>query len=331
MRLPAITGITIVWAAALLTGCSYLIDEDMSACGGEFIIHYTVQSDSSMEDEISTVLDEEKDIYVADALRCFLSDVFTDTARDVYFSFYEAPGGDVPPLKEVDAEMNAKEAGLSFYLESRDYFHSAVANVRDNAGAVLEKGNASAQMLSVLRTRSDTESRQRTGLFSARSRIDTRGLQGGTFQVGLYMVNAASALVLDRSSDGGVCSIQAVAGGFADAFMVCDSSYVFSSDYDVQADDLKVEQGTEDCLVAVSFPSRDEDLSGLWRWRVYATLPDGSVTESALSLSEPLKAGMLKIIKAKVYDTGVVAVEDPTVGVSVTLDWHEGGNHVIDF
>jgi hypothetical protein len=50
---------------------------------------------------------------------------------------------------------------------------------------------------------------------------------------------------------------------------------------------------------------------------------DGTVTETVLDISEPLKAGDLKIIKGSLDDEGAVRPYDNTVGVSVTLDWNE--------
>ena len=68
----------------------------------------------------------------------------------------------------------------------------------------------------------------------------------------------------------------------------------------------------------------------LWKWRCYITIADGTVTETVLGITQPLRPGGLKILKAKVYDTGIVTTDDPTVGVSVTLDWQEAGQHQID-
>ncbi len=49
-----------------------------------------------------------------------------------------------------------------------------------------------------------------------------------------------------------------------------------------------------------------------------------------MNIKEPLKAGELRIIKGYIDSDGVVRTEDPKVGVSVTLDWGDGGDHQID-
>jgi hypothetical protein len=67
----------------------------------------------------------------------------------------------------------------------------------------------------------------------------------------------------------------------------------------------------------------------LWEFRTYITNADGTVTETILSLRQPLRAGQLKIIKAYVTGDGSVQTDDHTVGVSVTLDWKEGTQYDI--
>ena len=65
----------------------------------------------------------------------------------------------------------------------------------------------------------------------------------------------------------------------------------------------------------------------LWQIKVYLTKTDDSVTETVLDITEPLKAGNLKIIKGALDDEGAVRPYDSTVGVSVTLDWNKGGTY----
>ena len=69
----------------------------------------------------------------------------------------------------------------------------------------------------------------------------------------------------------------------------------------------------------------------VWRYYVYVTLLDGTVTESILGVFTALPAGYLKIIKVKVLDNGAVQTSDPLVGVSVTLDWEPGQEYVVPF
>jgi hypothetical protein len=53
------------------------------------------------------------------------------------------------------------------------------------------------------------------------------------------------------------------------------------------------------------------------------------VTESVLGVRKPLRAGQLKIIRAKMYSNGALEPDGTGVGVSVTLDWKEAGHHEV--
>ena len=70
--------------------------------------------------------------------------------------------------------------------------------------------------------------------------------------------------------------------------------------------------------------------SPLWNLKAYVTQADGTVTESVLGISKPLQAGELRVIKGKALNDGSVLPYDPTVGVTVTLDWSAGMEHIVD-
>ena len=98
------------------------------------------------------------------------------------------------------------------------------------------------------------------------------------------------------------------------------------------------------CLCTVSLPSREPfqqrlvieteepfantyTENGLWQYKVYVTLKNGTTTQSVLNMATPLRAGQLKIIKASLRDDGAVVTNAINVGVSVTLDWKPGGEY----
>ena len=110
--------------------------------------------------------------------------------------------------------------------------------------------------------------------------------------------------------------------------------------------------GNQWCFCTVNFPSREPETSSLesgtetrtiietlqpfiakqgekslWEFRVYVKLSDGKITESILRVKQPLRAGQLMIIKGVVRDDGSVMPYSPEVGVSISLDWHEGGTY----
>ena len=101
------------------------------------------------------------------------------------------------------------------------------------------------------------------------------------------------------------------------------------------------------CFVCVNFPSRDvvegksvievddpdveeSALNPLWDFRVYASLPDGTVTETVLGVKKPVQAAHLRVVKARMLADGSAEPSDHSVGVSVTLDWSPGIEGEID-
>lgn len=44
-------------------------------------------------------------------------------------------------------------------------------------------------------------------------------------------------------------------------------------------------------------------------------------------MTEPLKAGDIRVIRIHVNDDGGVSTSDSNVGASVTLDWKKGGEY----
>ena len=82
-----------------------------------------------------------------------------------------------------------------------------------------------------------------------------------------------------------------------------------------------------------SFPSPDEPdgYGNYYEAKVYVDMPDGTTTETVLTLREPLMAGQLKVMKLELQlDGQVKPVGTGEVGVSVTLDWKDGGTHDIE-
>ena len=86
------------------------------------------------------------------------------------------------------------------------------------------------------------------------------------------------------------------------------------------------------CYTAVAFPSSEAaDKDGnFWQMKVYVQLPNGKITESVLSVTNPLRAGTLKVIKAKMQDDGSVLPQANTqVSAIVTIDRKKGGEQDI--
>ena len=331
---------------AVLSGCSYLVDEDRSDCGGSLRIDYRLRLVTNRQAELDAMLSSEADAPARDALESYLQGIFSDVAHDVDLSFYDGDGGRLEHIVEV---MDKERFECSLFLPAQTIPHSCIANVADSGPVVLEGDGTWPDGQLVQQAEDGYTDPQRTGLFAGRKVLEVRAVEDQSDEVDLYVVNSATALVLETADAAGVRGIKTYVTGFADSFNVADSTWSFASAQLVRTDDLPVASGTQRCFASVHFPSRDyrpetrtvtetvepflseEAPEPLWKWHVYVQIEDGTVTETVLQIPEPLRAGQLKILKAKVFDTGIVSVSDPTVGVSVTLDWHEGGSHEIEF
>lgn len=335
----------LVGAALSLEGCS-LIDEDLTDCGTDFQLDYQLRLVTNITTELETELGLESDVEMNGILKEYFKDIFTDYARDVDLSFYD----NEPPMARLDHiqdEMNGSESNYTLYLPVRKYRHTAVANILNNDSVTLEGDEECATGHLVQKESSGEVPPHATGLFTARKDIDVLSGQDQRFDVRLYMANAATALVVDWKEASTVKDISVTVSGFASGFNISDSTYVFSAK-DAVMGTRKLETDSKDkcCYISVHFPSHpvpatkitidDGDAATgvsdtpLWRWTVHALMQDGTITESVIEMYNPLPAGHLKILNAKVQDTGVITTADPTVGVSVTLDWHAGGEYNSD-
>ena len=332
---------------AALTACS-TIDDDLSDCP-DYSLDYELRLVTNMTTEIQTQLDAQTDVVLANALRQHLSDIFTDYAHDIDLSFYDVTG-DSLRLYHDEHIMDANQKSYTLNIPRQKYMHLAVANVVDNPLVELQEGDRC--HTSMLRRgvideyHQDTLDSHTTGLFTARQHMEMVHDIDQTFNVHLYMANCAAALVIDprgQRTDG----IEVFSTGFATSFSIADSTYTYSDTPHIIRT-TPIEAADEQlCFCSVTFPSPDtkvtrsiiettepfvSDMSGnqLWQFKVYVPRPDGSTTESILGISEPLRAGQLKIIKCWMGENGAIITDDQTVAVSVTLDWHEGGDHEID-
>lgn len=319
--------------ATLLVGlaaCS-TIDEDMSDCGVEFKMEYELQLVTNLETELKTQLTTEKELLVADALRNYLSDIFTDVAHDIDLSFYDT-GKDANLLAHQNNLMDDNEKTYTLLLPAHEYRNLALANLQNNKQVSVTGGNLRDTHALVQKGGETIESHE-TGIFTARTDLDVKEGEDQAFHATLYMVNSATALVIDNTLGVAVKEIKVYATGFATGFNVNDSTYTFV-DNPPLVHAQQVSTGVDDmlCFCTVNFPSRDKAVGEepLWQYVVYVTLPDGSVTETILRMQEPLGAGDLKVVQCLLCPDGSVTTSDTTVGVSVTLEWKSGGNHDVN-
>ena len=332
---------------AAITGCG-LVDEDMSNCEADYTLDYELRLVTNMTTELQTELSMAADVRLATSLKTYLKDVFTDYAHDVDLGFYDVVrdemAGDSLRLHHESHHMDANQTSYTLYIPVRKYQHLAVANVEENDFIHLENdGLCHAARLE--QEVKDTVPCHRTGIFTARLSMDIQEGEDQQFNVHLYRSNCASAIVVDTTGTG-VLDVRAYATGFATGFNICDSTYRFTYTPIVRADRIELDEPGRVCYATVSFPSRgvnetkavldiDDPFvsetaeNALWRYKVYVTMPDGTITESVLGITTPLHPGEFKIIKVKVLDNGGVQPDDPTVAVSITLDWTPGQQYDI--
>ena len=319
----------------MLFSCS-AIDDDLSDCDKEeqFQMEYQLRLVTNMTTELTTQLTTTAETKVASALQTHLKDIFSDFAHDVDLSFYDTEG-DLARLQHDRHIMDANQTTYDLTLPMHQYLHLAVANVVNNVEVALVDDDNSPT--AALRQRSGTTiASHTTGLFTARQPMEVLSDVDQTFNVRLYMANSAASLVIDPKRQS-YTDLKVYATGFASDFLISDSVYVFPDTPPL----VKAEQVATGndllCFCSVNFPSRDAApatarrhagaVAPLWQFKVYLTKPDGTVTETILDINEPLKAGDLKVIKGELDGDGAVRPTGSTVGVSVTLDWKNGGEY----
>lgn len=321
--------------AAVVTSCG-LIDDDLSDCGENYEMNYELRLVTNISTELTTQL--QTNVNVSSALRAHLSSIFSDKAHDVDLSFFDTVG-DSLTLYHWGDTIDANQTSYTLFLPKRQYMHLAVANVADNPVVHIESADQCHKSM-LLQVAGDTIDSHNTGLFTARQPMEVLEGIDQTFNVHLFMANSATALLIDTRSYA-YKDIKVYTTGFATAFNIADSTYVYPEKSPiVRTSQLSVTDTDDLCFCSVNFPSRDSDPTrliiesdepfeaptadeALWQYRIYVTLDDGSVTESVVSMPKPLRPGQMKVTKVHFSDDqGVIASDDNSVGISVTLDWN---------
>lgn len=301
-------------------GCR-LIDDDLTACGSDYLINYEVR----LVTEVNMVIDEElsSDIEkpIANALKLWSEPIFAGYAHDLDMRFYSLDGTD--ELKYQKQEIiDATRKSYTLYIPRENYRHLAIANVTDNTG-VEEVDGAKAPSMMLRQKNKDTLDSHSMAVYSARLQMYMTENENLSFDVHLYMVSSALALVIVDSTRTKNPVLESVyIEGTATRFNVNDSAYAFYSPSVLRAQKVMHNR----CFACVTLPSSDEDDS--WKVKGYVRNEDNTVTESVLTIRRPLQAGTMRIIKVWLGDDGsLTPIQTAEVGASVTLDWKDGGIH----
>ena len=325
--------------AAAIPGCC-LVDEDLTGCHATYKMNYEMLLVTNLTTELNTELSLAEDADIRSALGAKMSEIFKDYANDVDLSFYGV-SEDMPRKHHEVQTMDGNRATYTIYLPVDDYMNISIANLQDNPQVKLENDElcasaAIAQLpYEVKAPVPDTVSIHHTGLFTARLQMAVLSGVDQVFNVHLYMANSGCAFVVDTTGSG-ITDLQVVMTGFATRFDLRDSLYHYDNSPVVRSVRLDAGSGSQIAFYSVNFPSRDvapDPAEGtIWEIRTYATISDGTVTETKLLVREPLNAGQFKIIKGAFNTSGngeVIPVKSSTVGATVTLNWNSAGHHVV--
>ena len=319
-------GILLLATTATLSSC---IDEDMSDCGKDYQIQYSLQLHTQLNTTIDADLNLSEEQGIANNLKQVLGNVFTDHAKDNDLSFFTEE-----TLAHHEANpMDANSVSYTIFLPRNQYTNLALANT----GAINNvsiKGADALGSLALSQEKTDTIDSHNIGLFSARLNIQEDDFDQN-LKTTLYMANCASAVVIDKNN----VQAEEIFGfvkGMANSFAVKDSTYSYDYGTVVRAQRVA---GTDkhEALYAVTFPSRDRSTTtkagdsgtGIWEFHVIVKM-NGKYTENILSFPTPLRAGDLRIVKVTLHPDGSFESKTQSVGVSVKLDWKPGGQHDIE-
>ena len=337
---------------ANIVACS-TIDDDLSDCPTttqEATLDYELRLVTNMTTEVQTQLTAQTDISLAASLTTYLSNIFTDYAKDVNLSFYDTQG-DSTRLHHDRHVMNASEHSYTLYIPRQKYMHLAVANVEGDPVVHLENSdNCHSAVLQQIA--GDTIDSHNTGIFTARQLMEMIEGVDQTFNVKLYMANCSAVLVVDPNGHD-TSGMRVFTTGFATAFHIADSVYEYTTPSPmIRTKRLAPDENGCVGFCSVNFPSREPSATTpapagttrtviettepfiaqpgdevLWEFHVFVPQPDGSITKTVLGIKEPLRAGQLKIVRCKLGEKGVVETSDHTVAISVVLNWNSGGNY----
>ncbi len=298
-------------------------------------MNYQLQLHTEMSVQLQTELDTEVELPVRNALQKWLDPIFSDTAKDVDLRFFSE---ELDELRhQIKEEINDNRTSYTIYLPKENYMHLAVANIVSNPQVRLLGGEHAATMELYLQQQQEINSLN-TGIFTARLPMHVND-STTEFDVHLYMITAAVALVVDPGDCSDLVSLTGSMMGSADGFSIRDSIFTYSIPPRINMEDIininppsasagartlmsRAEFPERLCMGVVSLPTEENQT---WSVTMHATLTNNRHTKTVLTVKEPLKAGTLRILKCHIASNGGLEPSGTAdVGASVELDWKEG-------
>lgn len=315
--------VALICIAGLLQAC---IEEDMSTClyGVEIEYHICLQTD--FKDVLAREFTTPMEIELSQQLQTPLSAIFTEEVKDINFSFYAKSKHKYDEVYD----MNDSHHTHNFLINSKNYLHFAFANLA--AEQSIERINQSkTETCHIAQIAGDTIDSHSVAQYAASKEIAVQPVNS-PFSMELSMQNAACVLALDPNGNK-VKSIRSYIINTANAFHAQDRVFKFDNPQVIRMNPLH----TDDmyAMYGLSFPSRDTypttppaDVEpAIWRVHAYIALENGAVAESILSVKKPLKPEDLYIIKGVITSKGGIQSSSRDVGISVNLDWEQGGEY----
>ena len=330
------TKIVILIFPFLFAGC-HLIDDDLSVCGEELVVTYELQLHTELSMQLETELYAEADMPVREALKEWLSPIFTDKAKDIDLRFYAHKTDELRYL--IQEVINDNRTSYTIHLPHENYMHLGVANIEDNTQVRFlgSEHSASAELRMPDR---ENLNPLNTGLFTARLPMNITE-ESRHFDVHLYMVNSAVAVVFDVPDNLALTALSGEVLGCAESFSIKDSTFSHVNERDFLMDNIRIGNvpaaparvkaedvsTTTRCLATVCMPTNDNQS---WNVEVIASMADDTQTKTTLTIDDPLKAGTLRIIRCRLGEKGEVLPESQEVGAIVELNWKGGDDHSIE-
>ena len=328
--------IVILMLPFLFAAC-HLIDDDLSVCGEELLVTYELQLHTELSMQLETELYAEADMPVRNALQQYLENIFTDKAKDIDLRFYKSETDELRHL--IQEVINDNRTSYTIHLPHENYMHLGVANIEDNTQVQFVGAEHSAST-EIRMPDKETLNPLNTGVFTARLPMNVTE-QSRHFDVHLYMVNAAVAVVFDKPDNLDLAALSGDVLGCAESFSVKDSTFSHAQPRNFLMDNIRIGGGSAAptkvkaaassantrCLATVCMPTKDEQI---WNVEIIATMANGTKTKTTLTIDDPLKAGTLRIIRCRLGENGEVMPMAKEVGAIVELNWHEGDEHSME-
>ena len=319
-----------------------MIDDDMSVCGADLTVNYKLQLHTEMSVQLQAELIKDEEQAVREALEKWLTPIFTDKVKDVDLRFFSEQEDEVKHL--IKEEINDNKTSYTIYLPKENYMHLAVANIADSRQVRLfGEEHSSTEEVQFIEI-GDIQS-SKSGVFTARLPMDVND-STTEFEVHLYMVSSAVALVIDPSMCPDLVSLEGSVQGMADRFMVRDSLFIYDDraprvlleHVDIPKNtnarhNMRAEEQKEFlCMATVGLPSEDDNE---WSIRLVSTLTGDRHTMTSITVGTPLQAGRLRVFKFVMGKNGDVQpdsddADSQEMGATVELDWNDGGDFDIE-